>query len=172
MPFELHPETPPDGAPKPFTDEAWPAVRARLIAIAERVGVPIDPPRRNVNSRFALETAELVRDRAGDVASAAFHHAISRAFFVDGADITDASVVASIATPFGLDGAAVRAAWQSRRYAAAVDDSMRAAFAAGVAGVPAYGWPGTAAISGMMEPDRIVHALGRDAHRGGVVPRE
>ena len=36
---------------------------------------------------------------------------------------------------------------------------MRAAMAAGVTGVPAFGWPGSHAISGMMEPQRIVAML-------------
>ena len=43
LPFELHPDTPPEGADKPFTDEQWPAIRERLLGIAERVGIPIEP---------------------------------------------------------------------------------------------------------------------------------
>jgi hypothetical protein len=40
-----------------------------------------------------------------------------------------------------------------------VDASIAASRAAGVQGVPAYGWPGRRAISGMMEPDQIIRAL-------------
>jgi len=58
-------DTPPEGAPKPFDPERWPQIRARLEHLAREVGLPIDPPRRNVNSRFALETAELVRAEKG-----------------------------------------------------------------------------------------------------------
>jgi predicted DsbA family dithiol-disulfide isomerase len=159
LPFELHPDTPPEGAPKPFTDAQWPAIQHRLRALALQVGVPIEPPRRNVNSRLALQTGELVRARAGDDASAAFHHAVSRAFFVDGADIADLRVIANLGAPFGVDEAAVRAAWSSHMYARAVDESMLAARAAGVTGVPAFGWAGDRAISGMMEPLRIVALL-------------
>lgn len=159
LPFELHPDTPPAGAPKPFTDAQWPAIQHRLRALAQQVGVPIEPPRRNVNSRLALETGELVRARAGDAASAAFHHAVSRAFFVDGSDIADLRVIANLAAPFGVDEDAVRAAWSSHTYAGAIDASMHAARAAGVTGVPAFGWDGDRAISGMMEPARIVALL-------------
>jgi predicted DsbA family dithiol-disulfide isomerase len=127
--------------------------------LAAQVGMPIEPPRRNANSRLALETGELVRARAGDEASAAFHHAVSRAFFVDGADIGDVAVVAHHAVPFGISEDDVRAAWTSHAYAGTIDDSMRAAMAAGVTGVPAFGWPGSHAISGMMEPQRIVAIL-------------
>jgi predicted DsbA family dithiol-disulfide isomerase len=159
LPFELHPDTPPEGAPKPFTDAQWPAIQHRLRTLAQQVGVPIEPPRRNVNSRLALETGELVRARAGDGASATFHHAVSRAFFVDGADIADLRVIANIAAPLGVDEEDVRAAWTSHAYGRAVDESMVAARRAGVTGVPAFGWPGSHAISGMMEPRRIVAIL-------------
>ena len=95
----------------------------------------IEPPRRNANSRLALETGELVRGRAGDEASAAFHHAVSRAFFVDGADIGDVAVVAHHAKPFGISDDDVRQHGRRTRMPATIDDSMRAAMAAGVTGV-------------------------------------
>ena len=53
----------------------------------------------------------------------------------------------------------VRTAWESHAYAGAIEASMRAAAAAGVTGVPAFGWPGSRAISGMMEPQRIAALL-------------
>jgi predicted DsbA family dithiol-disulfide isomerase len=156
----LHPEVPPEGADKPFPEAEWPAVRARLIGLAERVGLPIDPPRRNANSRLALETMELVRSRAGDDAAANFHHAVSRAFFVDGANVADVGLIVAEAAAFGVAEHDVETAWQNHAFAAAVDASIAASRAAGVRGVPAYGWPGRRAISGMMEPDQIIAALG------------
>ena len=159
MPFELHPDTPSEGAPKPFSDEQWPAIEQRLRILARQVGVPIEPPRRNANSRLALETGELVRARAGDASSAAFHHAVSRAFFVDGDDIAYLGVVARHAATFGISERDVREAWASRAYAGAIDASMRTASAAGVTGVPAFGWPGSRAVSGMMEPQHIIAVL-------------
>ena len=159
MPFELHPEVAADGADKPFSDAEWPLIRARLIGLAERVGLPIAPPRRNANSRLALETMELVRSRAGDDAAASFHHAVSRAFFVDGANVADPDLIAAEAAVFDLARDDVESAWQKHDFAAAVDASIAASRAAGVRGVPAYGWPGRSAISGMMESDQIVRAL-------------
>ncbi len=159
LPFELHPDTPSEGAPKPFSDAQWPAIERRLRMLAQQVGVPIEPPRRNVNSRLALEAGEFVRARVGDEASAAFHHAVSRAFFVDGADIADLRVIAEHAAPFGISEDEIRAAWTSHAYGGAIDASMRAARAASVTGVPAFGWAGSHAVSGMMEPQRIVAVL-------------
>jgi predicted DsbA family dithiol-disulfide isomerase len=102
---------------------------------------------------------ELVRARSGDEAAATFHHAVSRAFFVDGANVADPLLIAAEAKALGIAPVDVEAAWQSHAFADAVDASIRASRAAGVRGVPAYGWPGEPAISGMMEPDRIVRAL-------------
>jgi predicted DsbA family dithiol-disulfide isomerase len=127
--------------------------------LATRVGLPIEPPRRNVNSRLALETGELVRARRGDEASARFHHAISRAFFSECADIADLGVVSRYAADEGVNADDLREAWTTHAYARAVDDALRAALLVGVRGVPAYGWPGAPAISGMMEPERIVDLL-------------
>ena len=134
-------------------------IRARLIGLAERVGLPVDPPRRNANSRLALETMELVRSRAGDDAAASFHHAVSRAFFVDGANIANPDVIAAQAAVFDVSKHDIETAWQDHAFAAAVDASIAASRAAGVRGVPAYGRPGQRAISGMMEPEQIVRAL-------------
>lgn len=159
LPFELHPETPSVGAPKPFSDAEWPAIERRLRMLAGRVGLPIEPPRRNVNSRLALETQELIRARAGDESAARFHHAVSRAFFAEGENIADMAVIARYAASEGVGQDDVRAAWSVHTYAGAIDDAMRSAMRASVQGVPAYGWPGTRAISGMMEPERIVSSL-------------
>lgn len=155
----MHPETPPEGAPKPFPPEQWPAVRARLERIAQEVGLPIDPPQRNVNSRFALETAELVRDRHGDDASAAFHHDVARAFFVERADISKADVIAPIAEQHGVMRADVEAAWSERRYAMTVDNFIEQAMMAGVSGVPAMAWPHQRAVVGMRPAEDLVALL-------------
>ena len=58
---------------------------------------PIDPPQHNVNSRFALETAELVRAQKGDGEAGAFCHHVSRAFFAEHADISKREVIVAIA---------------------------------------------------------------------------
>jgi predicted DsbA family dithiol-disulfide isomerase len=159
MPFELHPDTPLEGAPKPFTDEQWPAIRERLLSIAARVGLPMNPPRDNVNSRLALEAGELVRSVSGDEALATFHHAVSRAFFVDNENIGNFDVIAKYASQYGVDTAKLREAWADHRFAPLIVESMRAAAMSRVSGVPAFGWPGTRATSGMMEPEAIVQIL-------------
>ena len=169
LPFEVHPETPPEGAPKPFPPAAWPQVRSRLVHLAQEVGVPIDPPSWNVNSRFALETAELVRAKDGDTAAGAFHHDVSRAFFTQGADISKPDVIIPIAGGYGVSASDVEAAWRERRFRRAVDASIHEANMAGVSGAPAMAWPHQRAIVGMMRPEDLVERLRDQALASGDV---
>jgi predicted DsbA family dithiol-disulfide isomerase len=159
LPFEIHPETPGEGAPKPFPPEEWPQVRARLERLAREVGLPIDPPSRNVNSRFALETAELVREKKGDRSTGAFYHDVSRAFFAERADISKREVIVPIVGRFGISASDAEHAWQERRFSPTVDAFIDEARIAGVTGVPAMGWPQRRAIVGMMPPAELVHRL-------------
>ncbi len=122
-----------------------------------------------------MEACEAVRARAGDAASAAAHHALSRAFFVGGADIGDARVIADCVAPFGVGPDELRDAWAAQTYANALEQSMRAAMRAGVTGVPAFARPGEPAISGMMEAERIVALFAttsaESVRRGRTSPR-
>lgn len=134
-------------------------MRERLVNLASEVGLPIDPPQRNVNSRFALETAELVRELRGDDASGAFHHDVSQAFFAERADISTPAVIVPLAERHGIASAETEAAWSERRYAMKVDGFIEAAHLAGVTGVPAFAWPNRRAIAGMMPPDVLIQRL-------------
>ena len=116
--------------------------------MAREVGLPIDPPQRNVNSRFALETAELVRAQKGDGPTGNFYHDVSRAFFAERADISKREIIAPIAERFGVSASDVDAAWQDRRFSPIVDAFIEAARTAGATGVPAMGWPRHARSSG------------------------
>ena len=159
LPFEIHPETPPEGAPKPFPPEQWPQVRARLERLGKEVGLPIDPPKRNANSRFALETAELVRVKEGDAAVGIFYQDVSRAFFTKHADISTREVIVPIAERFGISASEVEAARNEHRFSPAVDLFMKEGHLAGVTGVPAMGWPHRRAIVGMMPAVDLAHLL-------------
>jgi predicted DsbA family dithiol-disulfide isomerase len=123
------------------------------------VGLPIDPPSRNYNSRLALETAELIRELGGDDPSGSFHHDVSRAFFTEQADIAQLATIAPIAERYGVSAAEVEQTWAEHRYAKVVDDFISAAHRAGVNGVPAMAWPNRLAVVGMQPPENLVRAL-------------
>jgi predicted DsbA family dithiol-disulfide isomerase len=127
--------------------------------MAAEVGLPIDPPQRNVNSRFALETAELVRTQEGDDAAGAFYHDVSRAFFTEHADISKREVVVPMAERLGVAGSEVEAAWSERRFSPTVDAFIREGLVAGVTGVPALAWPNRRAVVGMRPAADLVRLL-------------
>jgi predicted DsbA family dithiol-disulfide isomerase len=131
-----------------------------LERLARLVGLPIDPPARNVNSRFALETGELIRELRGDDEAGAFHHDVSRAFFAERADISKSEALVPIAERHGVTASDVEAAWRERRFATSVDDFMEQAHIAGVGGVPAMAWPHRKAVVGMQQPEDLVAQLG------------
>ncbi len=135
--------------------------------MGREVGLPIDPPKRNVNSRFALETAELVRARKDDRAAGAFYHDVSRAFFTEHADISKREVIVPIAEPFGISASDVQAAWRERRFSPVIDAFVEEAHTAGVTGVPAMGWPHHRAIVGMMPAADLVVRLRNEAPQRG-----
>ena len=125
------------------------------------VGLPIDPPSRNYNSRFALETGELIRSLGGDDASGRFHHDVSRAFFTEKADIALPATIVPMAERYGASASDVESAWAERRFAQTVDDFIGDAHRAGVTGVPAMAWPNRIAVVGMQPPENLVRLLRR-----------
>ena len=139
--------------------------------MAREVGLPIDPPARNVNSRFALETAELVRVLKGDAAVGAFYHDVSRAFFAERADISKSDVIVPIAGRFGISASDVISAWRERRFSSAVHAFSEAAQRAGAGGVPALGWPHRRAVVGMMPASDLVARLRNDEASGSPIVR-
>ncbi len=158
-PFELHPDVPPGGAPKPFPDSEWPARQAKFTEIARQVRLPMRPRRDNCNSRLVLETQELVRDRRGEDAVIGFHRAAATGFFVDHANIADVAVVGALGSPFGLTADDVADAWARRDYRRRVDDAMATAHHLGVQGVPAYIAPGSRLGSGFVSADVMLDQL-------------
>jgi predicted DsbA family dithiol-disulfide isomerase len=131
--------------------------------LAREVGHPIDPPQRNVNSRFALETAELVRVQKGDDPAGAFYHVVSQAFFAERADISKPEIIVPIAQRFGISGSDVEVAWRDRRFSPTVDAFIEEARVASATGVPAMGWPHRRAIVGMMPAAELARRLRNEA---------
>ncbi len=144
-PFELHPETPPEGRPRgPASGRPNPA-----LEMAHAAGIPMVRTSVIANSRPALEAAEFAR-AAGPDAFDRFHKALFRAYFEQDRNIGDVEVLAEIAAAEGLDADALRRALAERRYAPAVDESVQWAVSRGITSTPfflfvadrLYGFPG------------------------------
>jgi predicted DsbA family dithiol-disulfide isomerase len=137
VPFELHPEIPPQGRPR---DELLPAqYRARveegLNRMAGQVGLTLKSHQRLINSRPTLQAAEFAR------ATGHFddmHHALFRTYWDEGRDVSDIAVLREVGAGVGLDLTAMEAAIADNRYGAYLDARRQEAEDLMINGIPAH----------------------------------
>jgi predicted DsbA family dithiol-disulfide isomerase len=164
-PFELHPETPPEGRDlTAMVERRGQQYRDHLKSYAAEAGITLASNRRLSNSHRALELAEFARDRGQ---FEAVHDALFRAYFEQARDIGDVEELLAIAEECGLDAAEFRFETLIGRYAGLVDETTSIARSKGVTSTPT-----------MIFDDRFVLAGAQDAEtyrsvleRLGAVPR-
>jgi predicted DsbA family dithiol-disulfide isomerase len=137
LPFDLHPEYPPEGIPREELQRRYPAdVHERTRRMVEAAGLAYNPPPGLVpNSRKALEVTELARDRG---LHEPVHTRLMHAYWEEGQNIGDEEVLVRLVSDAGLDPEEAVAALADRRYADRVDASTYAAQRQGVNGIPAF----------------------------------
>jgi len=138
--YQIHPEWPPEGiavdkARTPTDLDARRAAWKRITAMAEAEGLEIRPPTVFTSSRAALAACEFARerDKAED-----FEARIYRAYFVEGANIGDAALIARLGAEIGLDESEVAEAARSPRFEMRLKNNALAAHQRGVSGVPTF----------------------------------
>jgi predicted DsbA family dithiol-disulfide isomerase len=137
LPFELHPEVPPEGMPREsyFPPARLEAMNARLSAMAAEVGLLMLPPKRMINTRPALAAAEFARERG---AFEAMHRALFKAHWEGAANLDSVADLRSIAESVGLDGEGLEAALDEGRYEDLLDANRREAMQVGIDAIPAH----------------------------------
>ena len=162
LPFELHPELPPEGlsitGTRPGGRTA--VLYDRIAAECEAVGLPFRRPDRVPNSRRALETAVIV-ERLSPDAFLAFHRRLFDAHFVEGLPIDDPDVLAGLVAEAGTDPAPVAEAWEAGVAAGVLDATREAAYDAGASGTPSWLIEGRALIAGLQPRDRYERVVDR-----------
>lgn len=136
LPFDLHPEYPPEGIPRAALEERYgPGIDERTRQAVEAAGLEYGPPDRIPRSLKALALGELARDR--DL-HAELHERVMRAYWSEARDIGDDDVLVELAVAAGLGEDEARAALTDEGYLARVAGSTRAAQEHGVNAVPAF----------------------------------
>ena len=156
LPFDLHPEYPPEGIPRAELVRRYGASFSNSVRrMNEEAGLVYNPhPERVPNTRRALELGEWARARG---AYDAVHERIMNAYWTEGRDITGWDVLAPLVAEAGLDADDARAEVDSGAFKAPVDASTRVAQEHGIAAVPAFVLDGRLLVSGA-QPHEVFRA--------------
>jgi predicted DsbA family dithiol-disulfide isomerase len=137
VPFELHPEIPPEGRPR---DEVLPpAYRGRVEEgvnrMAAGVGLRLHRHERLINSRPALQAAEFAREQGR---FEPMHRELFRAYWDEGRDVSDLAVLREVAATAGVDVAGMESAVKENRFADYLDARRAEAEDLMINGIPAH----------------------------------
>ena len=156
LPFDLHPEYPPEGIPRAELVRRYGASFSNSVRrMNEEAGLVYNPhPERVPNTRRALELGEWARARG---AYDAVHERIMNAYWTEGRDITGWDVLAPLVVEAGLDADDARAEVDSGAFKAPVDASTTVAQEHGIAAVPAFVLDGRLLVSGA-QPHEVFRA--------------
>lgn len=160
LPFDLHPEYPPDGLARPALVARYGEAFVDTVrTLSEESGLVYNPhPDVVPNSRRALELTEWART-LDDGSHTRLHDALMDAYWVQARDITLWDVLVPVADGVGLDGAKGREAVESGGFARAVDASTDWARQAGITAVPAFVFDGRLLVSGVVPHEGLAEAV-------------
>ena len=137
LPFELHPEAPPEGIPRDayFGRARSLQVHSYLQTVAEQVGLKMETRDVIINSRRALGAAEFAR---GQGKYEEMHQALFKAHWEQTARLEDVDDLVRVGTAAGLDPAELRIAIEEGRYEGVIDENRQVATSAGINAIPAH----------------------------------
>jgi predicted DsbA family dithiol-disulfide isomerase len=138
--YQIHPEWPPEGIPAgqvsaPSDMDARRAAWRRITAMAEAEGLEIKAPAVFTSSRAALAACEFAREQGG---ADELEGRIYRAYFVEGANIGDANLVARLGAECGFDENQVAQAIRAPQYELRLKNNALVARQRSVSGVPTF----------------------------------
>lgn len=135
--IEIHPDTPQAGVP---LTEKFPGMSPEQLFAGVRqagalYGIEFGNVEKLANSRRAIEASEYARDHGkfGE-----YHDLVLHAYFTEGRDIGDVSVLLELARQAGLDAEELQRALDEGRYAARLEAAQEQAYQYGVSGTPTF----------------------------------
>jgi predicted DsbA family dithiol-disulfide isomerase len=132
------------------------AQRVQAAAAAEGLVYAVDSISRQPNTRDAHR---LIRWAEGIGKAPDMKQRLMDLYFTEGADLSNEAVLVQAAADVGLDPEDVRAALDSDKDIAEIEQEVNAAKEAGIQGVPCFILDGKYAISGAQEPEALAQAI-------------
>ena len=137
-PFEIHPETPKEGAltedlpfPKGYLEMAF----ANVKRLADEDGLKLKFSDKLSNSRLALYISEFARKKGK---FEEYHKLVLDAYWLDGKDIGDKSLLFDLAESVGLDKKEIEDYLSTGEPSTIVQQSLKEVRNYGINGVPAF----------------------------------
>jgi len=160
LPFELHPEAPPEGIPREayFGRSRSQAMHDHLRTVAGEVGLKMESRDVIINSRRALGAAEFAREHGK---YEEMHHALFKAHWELTGKLEDVDDLVRIGEEVGLDGPALREAIEDGRYEQLLDDTRHQAESVGINAIPAHVFGGRYLVVGAQPYDVFQQVLAR-----------
>jgi predicted DsbA family dithiol-disulfide isomerase len=160
LPFELHPEAPPEGIPREvyFGRERSDRIHSHLQSVADSIGLKMQTREVIINSRRALGLAELARERG---LYEPVHHALFKAHWEGTGKLEDVDDLVRIGESAGLDGAEARDVVETGRYDPVIDENRRLATSAGIDAIPAHVFGRRYLVMGAQPYDVLEQVVGR-----------
>jgi predicted DsbA family dithiol-disulfide isomerase len=137
LPFDLHPEYPPEGIPREQLHARYGgAFHDRLRSRFAEEGLAYNPPPEVVpNTKRALRLTELARERG---LHAAVHDRLMDAYWAEGRNIGDPDELRGLAVEAGLGAAEVDEVLDGDGYRERVHGLTAQAVSIGITGVPGF----------------------------------
>jgi len=137
LPFDLHPEYPPEGIPREQLHTRYgEGFHDRLRARFAEEGLDYNPPPEVVpNTMRALRVTELARERG---LHAAVHDHLMGAYWAEGRNIGDPTELRTLAVEAGLDGDEVDQVLAGDAYRDRVLALTARAVSIGITGIPGF----------------------------------
>jgi predicted DsbA family dithiol-disulfide isomerase len=137
LPFDLHPEYPPEGIPLAELHKRYGLGSGASDPLRERfaaAGLEYNRPDVVPNTKLALRMSELAREQG---LHDAFHDRLMDAYWAEATNIGDPEELRRLAAEVGVEDAA-RIITEASAYLDAVEGSTRQAYSIGVNAVPAF----------------------------------
>jgi len=158
LPFEIHPETPPEGVllAERLSHIDWDDMYRNLRTSGARYDIAFGDVTLLSNSRLSLQAGEFARDQGR---FEQFHEELFRAYFTDVEDIGSITVLLERGKKAGLDPAEMRTVLEENRYLPRLEAVTAEAHACGITSAPTFIINDRYSISGAQPLDVFRGAL-------------